>query len=303
MTTSDVPVPGGAQRVPTYAFSEDAKTKDLERVALNESDGSDLALGAKLGALTETAPATDTGSSGLNGRLQRVAQRLTTLIGAVGAPVFGAGTAAAAQRVTLASDDPGVAVFGDAGGAKIVTDANGTIQQYLRGLVSQWISGTLTLASRAASAAVTLTRTADTNAYAAGDIVGTATGSTAALQFANMGPSGAVVQIVSAELEIDAAAAIAGETSYRGYLYNVTPPSALGDNAAFDLASGDRNAYLGFVDFGTPVDLGSTLYVRATPDNCFVRLSGTDIFMYLVTMGAYTPASARVYRPKLFAVA
>lgn len=33
-----------------------------------------------VGALTETAPATDTASSGLNGRLQRIAQRLTSLI-------------------------------------------------------------------------------------------------------------------------------------------------------------------------------------------------------------------------------
>jgi len=34
----------------------------------------------KVGALTETAPASDTASSGLNGRLQRIAQRLTSLI-------------------------------------------------------------------------------------------------------------------------------------------------------------------------------------------------------------------------------
>lgn len=33
-----------------------------------------------LGGVTETAPATDTSSSGLNGRLQRVAQRITSLI-------------------------------------------------------------------------------------------------------------------------------------------------------------------------------------------------------------------------------
>lgn len=33
-----------------------------------------------IGSLTETAPATDTASSGLNGRLQRIAQRLTSLI-------------------------------------------------------------------------------------------------------------------------------------------------------------------------------------------------------------------------------
>lgn len=34
-----------------------------------------------VGSLTETAPGTDTASSGLNGRLQRIAQRLTTAIG------------------------------------------------------------------------------------------------------------------------------------------------------------------------------------------------------------------------------
>lgn len=35
---------------------------------------------AQIGSLTETAPATDTASSGLNGRLQRIAQRITSLI-------------------------------------------------------------------------------------------------------------------------------------------------------------------------------------------------------------------------------
>lgn len=43
---------------------------------LSESD-----FDAKTGSLTEAAPATDTASSGLNGRLQRIAQRLTSLIG------------------------------------------------------------------------------------------------------------------------------------------------------------------------------------------------------------------------------
>jgi hypothetical protein len=42
---------------------------------LTESD-----FDTKTGALTETAPATDTASSGLNGRLQRIAQRITSLI-------------------------------------------------------------------------------------------------------------------------------------------------------------------------------------------------------------------------------
>lgn len=49
------------------------------------SVATDLALDsvatAQLGALGEAAPASDTAASGLNGRLQRVAQRLTSLIG------------------------------------------------------------------------------------------------------------------------------------------------------------------------------------------------------------------------------
>lgn len=55
----------------------------------------------RLGGLTETAPASDTASSGLNGRLQRVAQRITSMIALLptalgaggGLKVDGSGTA------------------------------------------------------------------------------------------------------------------------------------------------------------------------------------------------------------------
>jgi hypothetical protein len=46
-------------------------------VIATEQDGTNTGLAAKLGSLTETAPATDTASSGLNGRLQRIAQNIT----------------------------------------------------------------------------------------------------------------------------------------------------------------------------------------------------------------------------------
>lgn len=45
----------------------------------------------EIGGLTETAPASDTASSGLNGRLQRVAQRLTSLIALLPAALTGSG--------------------------------------------------------------------------------------------------------------------------------------------------------------------------------------------------------------------
>lgn len=64
----------------------------------------------------------------------------------------GAGTAAAAGRVTLASDDPAVSALGATTGAAVITDANGTIQQYLRGLIKLLITAGSAFVSHAAAA-------------------------------------------------------------------------------------------------------------------------------------------------------
>ena len=153
------------------------------------------------------------------------------------------------------------------------------------------------------SAAVSITRTADTAIYAANDVVGAATGSTACVEFTDMGPIGGRVRIRSSSLEVDASAVISGETSYRLHLYNITAPSALGDNAAFDLPSGDRASYLGFLDLGTPADLGSTLYIETNNINKVVKLAGTSLFGYLVTVGTFTPESATVRKITLHTIA
>ncbi len=46
---------------------------------------------AQVGSLTETAPASDTASSGLNGRLQRIAQRITSMIALLPTALGGSG--------------------------------------------------------------------------------------------------------------------------------------------------------------------------------------------------------------------
>jgi len=144
------------------------------------------------------------------------------------------------------------------------------------------------------SSAVTLTRTADTNAYIANDVIGAATGSTAALEFTNMGPSGGRVIITSVSLEVRVATH-PGMTGMRLHMYNVTPPSVYGDNVPWDLLTGDRASYLGFIDLGTPADLGGTLYISTDGVNKQVKLAGTSIFAYLATIGGYTPASATAH--------
>lgn len=93
-----------------------------------------------IGALTETAPATDTASSGLNGRLQRVAQRLTSLIALLPASI-GTKTAAGSLAVVLASDQTLPLPTGAA------TSANQTSELTLIGAVTETAPATDTASS------------------------------------------------------------------------------------------------------------------------------------------------------------
>lgn len=132
-----------------------------------------------------------------------------------------------------------------------------------------------------------VTRPANTTAYSANDVVG------GVIAFTGLGPVGERRIIVSADLRYDVTAVPAGMANMRLYLYSVTPPSALADNAAWDLPSGDRAAFIGYVDLGTPVDLGSTLFVQQDSLNKLVKLDGAEnaLYGYLVTTGGYTPAA------------
>lgn len=158
------------------------------------------------------------------------------------------------------------------------------------------------------SSTVSITRTADTTAYTANDVIGinnSGSAGAAALTFASIGPSGgADIMITTARLEIDVASVPSGMTSFRLYFYNVTPPSALLDNAAWDLPSGDRASFKGYIDLGSPVDLGSTLYVEVNGINKQITVpSGGSLFGYLVTNGGYTPGSGDVFKVTLHSMA
>jgi hypothetical protein len=145
----------------------------------------------------------------------------------------------------------------------------------------------------------TITRPANTTAYAAGDVVG------GAFEFPTIGPFSGDVLITTASLRIDVAAIPSGMTSFTLHLYDVTPPSAILDNAAWDLPSGDRANYLGKIDLGSPADLGSTLRVQVDQVNTQLRLrGGYSVWAYLVTNGGFTPAgNSEVYVPTLHSVA
>jgi hypothetical protein len=113
----------------------------------------------RIGDLTEAAPATDTASSGLNGRLQRIAQRLTSIIALLPAalvggrfdinngawlgstaPTVGSKTSANSIPVVIASDQGAVSV--SAAITSIPTGAGQTLQF---ATISQGAAGTTTL--------------------------------------------------------------------------------------------------------------------------------------------------------------
>lgn len=119
--------------------------------------------------------------------------------------------------------------------------------------------------------------------HVANDVVG------GAQEFTAVGNSATSILITGAELEIDGATAEA--TAWRLHLYSVTPPSATADDGAWDIPSGDRASYLGYIDLGTAVDQGSTQWIETQGINKQVKLAGTSLFGYLINLTTLTPAA------------
>ena len=191
-------------------------------------------------------------------------------------------------------------------------DANGK-EQYVSGLkplpvdiqgatLSLDTDGGIAVNSKAYRAVVSFARPSNTTAYTAGDVIGVAdTGTPANAGSAintltSIGPAGGYVLIQSVELLIGNTSVPSGMSGFRLHLYTASPTAVL-DNAAFDLVSGEVANYVGFVDLPAPQDLGSILYSQADYSGRLIKLASasTSLFAELQTIGAYTPASGTVY--------
>jgi len=130
-----------------------------------------------------------------------------------------------------------------------------------------------------------------------------ATAGTAILTFDKIGYNNSLVLITDVNLRWDVSAVPSGATSFRLHLYNASP-TAIVDNAAFDLVSGDRAAYLGYIDILAPVDLGATLVSQNPGVNKLVPLKADSRAIYgvLQTVTGYTPAASEVYKLDINAV-
>ena len=191
-------------------------------------------------------------------------------------------------------------------------DANGK-EQYVSGLnplpvdiqgatLSLDADGGIAVNSKAYRAVVSFARPSNTTGYTAGDVIGVADSGTpanagSAIHTLNsIGPAGGYVLLQSAELFIGNASVPGGMSGFRLHLYTSSPTAIL-DNAAFDLVSGEVANYVGFVDLPAVQDLGSILYTQADYSGRLIKLASasTSMFAELQTIGAYTPASGTVY--------
>jgi len=111
----------------------------------------------------------------------------------------------------------------------------------------------------------------------------------AAAEFALVAPAGCQFQITDVSLLI--AGATVESTVWTLHLYSVTPPSALADDAVWDIPSGDRASYLGSVSLGTAVDVGASQWVKTSGLTPVFTLTGTSLFGYLVNVTTLTPAA------------
>lgn len=98
----------------TITGSSSSSTVAIDQTTPGTTDSVTVKASAGIGSLTETAPATDTASSGLNGRLQRIAQRLTSLIGLL-PTALGQTTMSASLPVTLASNQSALPITDNSG--------------------------------------------------------------------------------------------------------------------------------------------------------------------------------------------
>jgi hypothetical protein len=152
--------------------------------------------------------------------------------------------------------------------------------------------GSLTVDGKAYRTTATITRPSNTTAYTAGDVVGD-TGGSAVISLTAAGPTAGFVLVQSVSLVFSDSVVPSGMGAFRVHLFS-TSPTAIADNAPFDLTSGERDTYMGYIDLPAPQDLGSTIYTQVDYPGRLIKLAAasTTLFVEIETRGAYTPVSA-----------
>ncbi|MGZ8924561.1 MAG: hypothetical protein ACXW2E_01630 [Nitrososphaeraceae archaeon] len=315
------------------SLGQTTKTASLAVTVASDDD-----LQGKLGSLTETAPSNDVDSSGLNGRLQRIAQRLTTIIAALPTTI-GQKAKAASLAVTIASDDDlqdklGIVTETSPGTDTASSGLNGRLQRIAQRLTSliallptsltgsgnykvavneaivaganiigkigidQTTPGTtdsVTVKTGGYTQTVTITRPSNTDAYEIKDAVGD-TGGSAIIEFTGVGRPNEEVFVDTIIFGMALAALPTNMTAgFEAHIFKAAP-TAIADNAAFSLQTADITKFQKTIPINIPVDYGASLISQNTKLGEQVTCSSTgSLFIIFTSLSAFTPGSASQY--------
>jgi hypothetical protein len=167
---------------------------------------------------------------------------------------------------------------------------------------------TYSLGGLQAVASNTMTRPADTTAYASGDLVANSTtaGSVTGMVF----PNAVRFDLECARFErirLRKSSATLTNASFRVYLFTALPTLSVGDNAAFNsssvLAVDDMDKLVGWFD--VTMDRSGAAGARGTgtpnagPALTLKPASGTSLYGLIEATAAYTPTSAETFNAVL----
>lgn len=276
-------------------------------------------LNTEVGIVTEAAPATDTASSGLNGRLQRIAQRLTALIALLptalgaggGLKVDGSGTALpVAATMTDGADAAKGTTTVAAASSTVAEDATSRtgiglwkgIKNILILLNAKFAAGANIGVVGGTTIEVTdeFARPADTTAYAVGDAIAAAvtdSGTTALRSLVVGAANGATGYLTKLRLMTDQSGCVA---VIRVHFYTVAaPPTVIpGDNVAMGLAWANRLKRIGAIDLpALATELGTVTAART--QDLATRLAfqcdpaDNKIYYRMETQTVFTPGNAQ----------
>lgn len=155
-----------------------------------------------------------------------------------------------------------------------------------------------TAQGRQASDAITLAH--DTAAHHALDVVSIAAGEV--LEFASLGAANDLICILGSRVKYNGSAVPTASTGYRLHLYNASP-TAIADNAAFNVPAEDLAKYIGYIPISTLVDVGDNCISVDNNVNFTCKLAGTGLFGILQCVAAETPAIDCVFTILLNTVA
>ena len=151
----------------------------------------------------------------------------------------------------------------------------------------QWVNNT---GGKQSSATITLAH--DTAIHGAFDVVSTAAG--AVMTFAGLGEAGDLICILGSRVKYAVNALPTAHAGYRLHLYNAAP-TAIADNAAFNVIAADIGKYCGYLPISTLVDVGDNCVSFDNNVNYTVKLVGTGLFGQLQCIAAETPTIDAVY--------